>query len=50
MKKFYLSPSIEVVLYNQVDIVTASISENKDYTTIKGSWIDEDWLNIGQSN
>ena len=48
MKKSYISPSIEVVLYNQVDIVTASIGQ--DYTTIKGSWIDEDWLNIGQGN
>ena len=47
MKKSYISPSIEVVLYNQVDIVTASIT-GQDYTTIKGSWIDEDWLNIGQ--
>ena len=45
MKKTYLTPSIEVVSYNQVDIVTASIND-KDYTTIKGSWIDDSWLGI----
>ena len=45
MKKTYLAPSVEVVLYNQVDIVTASIND-KDYTTIKGSWIDDSWLGI----
>ncbi len=45
MKKAYLTPSIEVVSYNQVDIVTASIND-KDYTTIKGSWIDDSWLGI----
>ena len=44
MKKTYLTPSIMVVNYNQVDIVTSSIN-NLDYTTIKGSWIDADWLN-----
>ena len=33
-----------VVEYNQVDIVTSSIN-NLDYTTIKGSWIDANWLN-----
>ena len=43
MKKSYLTPSIMVVNYNQVDIVTSSIN-NLDYTTIKGSWIDADWL------
>ncbi len=43
MKKSYVSPSIMVVNYNQVDIVTSSIN-NLDYTTIKGSWIDADWL------
>ena len=47
MKKSYLTPSIEVVFYNQVDVVTASIND-KDYTTIKGSWIDDGWLNLGQ--
>ena len=49
MKKFYLTPSIEVVSYNQVDIVTASIV-GQDYTTIKGSWIEDSWLDIGQGN
>ena len=47
MKKNYQSPSIEVVLYNQVDIVTASIS-GQDYTTIKGSWIEDSWLGLGE--
>ena len=42
MKKSYLSPSIEVVLYNQVDIVTASVGN--DYTMIKDSWIEDSWL------
>ena len=44
MKKSYIAPSIMVVNYNQVDIVTSSIN-NLDYTTIKGSWIDTNWLN-----
>ena len=44
MKKTYLTPSIMVVEYNHVDIVTSSIN-NADYTTIKGSWIDTNWLN-----
>ena len=43
MKKTYLTPSITVIEYNHVDIVTSSIN-NLDYTTIKGSWIDADWL------
>ena len=43
MKKSYTAPSIMVVEYNQVDIVTSSIND-KDYTFIKGSWIDADWL------
>ena len=43
MKKSYLTPSIVVVNYNHVDIVTSSIN-NADYTTIKGSWIDTNWL------
>ena len=45
MKKSYLTPSIMVVNYNQVDIVTASIND-KDYTTIKGSWIENSWLGL----
>ncbi len=43
MKKIYLTPSIMVVEYNHVDIVTDSITES-DYTTIKGSWIDSRWF------
>ena len=46
MKKSYLTPSIMVVEYNQVDIVTASIT-GQDYTTIRTEWIDIDWLNLG---
>ena len=46
MKKSYLTPSIMVVEYNQVDIVTASIT-GQDYTTIRKEWIDIDWLNLG---
>ena len=49
MKKSYLTPSIEVVLYNQVDIVTASYVGD-EYTKIKGSWIEDSWLDIGQDN
>ena len=45
MKKSYFTPSITVIEYNQVDIVTSSIN-NLDYTTIKGSWIDTDWLGL----
>ena len=48
MKKSYFTPSILVVEYNHVDIVTSSIN-NLDYTTIKGSWIDTDWLNGSNS-
>lgn len=42
MKKSYLTPSILVVEYNQVDIVTASITE-VDYTSVD-RWIDIGWL------
>ena len=44
MKKTYQAPSIIIVNYNYVDIVTSSIND-KDYTSIKGSWIDSNWLN-----
>ena len=44
MKKSYITPSIMVVEYNQVDIIISSIN-NLDYTTIEGSWIDVNWLN-----
>ena len=47
MKKSYLTPSIEVVLYNQVDIVTASVGN--DYTMIKDTWIDDAWLEDSNS-
>ena len=43
MKKSYTAPSIMVVNYNQVDIVTASVLG--DYTHVKDSWLDADWLN-----
>ena len=43
MKKTYLTPSIMVVEYNHVDIVTASVLG--DYTHVKDSWLDADWLN-----
>jgi hypothetical protein len=44
MKKNYLTPSIMVVEYNCVDIVTASIADG-DYAHVKGSWIDSNWYN-----
>lgn len=43
MKKNYLSPSIEVILYNFVDIVTTSTVQ--DYAHVKESWLDSEWLN-----
>ena len=43
MKKFYLTPSIEVISYNLVDIVTASTADN--YAHVKESWLEESWLN-----
>ena len=43
MKKSYLTPSIEVVSYNLVDIVTTSTT--KDYAHVKESWLNSDWLN-----
>ena len=46
MKKSYLTPSILVVEYNQVDIVTASITEY-DYTKAD-RWIKLDWLDLGK--
>ena len=44
MKKNYLTPSIMVVEYNHVDIVTASVVQFQDFAHIKDSWIDADWL------
>ena len=43
MKKSYLTPSIMVVEYNHVDIVTASVTFT-DFAHIKDSWINPDWL------
>lgn len=43
MKKTYLAPSIEVVSYTLVDIVTTSTVQ--DYAHVKDSWLDEGWLN-----
>ena len=39
MKKFYISPSILVVEYNKVDIVTESFSD------ARVDWLPGDWLN-----
>ena len=43
MKKSYLTPSIIVVNYEMVDIVTTSTTE--DYAHVKESWLDSSWLN-----
>lgn len=43
MKKSYLAPSITVVSYNMVDIVTTSTLQ--DYAHVKESWLDAGWLN-----
>lgn len=43
MKKFYLSPSIKIVSYNMVDIVTTSTTA--DFAHVKESWLDSEWLN-----
>ena len=43
MKKSYLAPSIIVVNYEMVDIVTTSTTE--DYAHVKESWLDSSWLN-----
>lgn len=43
MKKSYLAPSITVVSYNMVDIVTTSTA--LDYAHVKESWLESDWLN-----
>ena len=42
MKKSYLTPSIQVVSYNLVDIVTTSTTN--DYAHVKESWLDSEWL------
>jgi len=43
MKKSYLTPSINVVSYNVVDIVTTSVTTS--YAHVKESWLESDWLN-----
>ena len=43
MKKNYLTPSILVIEYNHVDIVTTSVTG--DYSHVKDSWLDDSWLN-----
>ena len=42
MKKSYLKPSIKVISYNLVDIVTTSTV--LDYAHVKESWLDSKWL------
>ncbi len=42
MKKNYLTPSINVVSYNVVDIVTTSVTNS--YAHVKESWLESDWL------
>ncbi len=43
MKKSYLTPSIEVVSYSLVDIVTTSVTSS--YAHVKETWLESDWLN-----
>ncbi len=43
MKKIYLTPSVEVISYNFVDIVTTSVTTS--YAHVKESWLESDWLN-----
>lgn len=43
MKKIYTAPTIDVIRYNFVDIVTTSTTD--DYAHVKDSWLDESWLN-----
>lgn len=43
MKKLYLKPSIEIIEYNLVDVVTTSTVQ--DYAHVKESWLDKEWLN-----
>ncbi len=42
MKKFYLTPSIQIVNYKVVDVVTTSVT--KSYSHVKESWLDSNWL------
>lgn len=43
MKKSYLKPSLEIVNYSLVDIVTTSTLQ--DYAHVKESWLDSNWIN-----
>jgi hypothetical protein len=43
MKKIYFKPTIEVITYDFVDVVTTSTTN--DYAHVKESWLDETWLN-----
>lgn len=49
MKKSYMSPSIEIINYNFVDIVTTSIVV-QDYAVIKDSWVEDSLLEVEQDN
>lgn len=44
MKKSYLTPSINVVEYTLVDIVTASFFDTDGKAGVLKDWIDADWL------
>ncbi len=41
MKKSYLTPSITVVEYNVVDIVTASNFDLNGFSNVKENWIED---------
>ena len=43
MKKNYLTPSITIVNYSVVDIVTTSVTAS--YAHVKESWLESEWLN-----
>jgi hypothetical protein len=43
MKKSYLKPTVIVVNFTAVDIVTTSTTN--DYAHVKESWLDISWLN-----
>lgn len=44
MKKSYLTPSINVVEYTLVDIVTASFFDIDGHSDVLKDWIHPDWL------
>ncbi len=45
MKKSYLTPSITLVEYKVVDIVTASNFDTDGYAGVLEDWFDKDWFN-----